>query len=116
MTSMHVNYGEALMKKQFGYIQGLTSTLLPSSRRHPPLEFSALQIIHTQGNHWIAASSTGCKNDVLVFDSLYCNTDGPINCMIMESFGAGVDIRNGHQNGTGNLQSKNELKIVAYLL
>ena len=84
-----------MIKRQFGYIQGLTSTLLLSSRPHPPLGSGALQIIHTRGNHWILASSIGCKNEVLVFGFLYCDIDGPTKCMIMEIFGAGVDIRMG---------------------
>ena len=69
-----------------------------------------MQIIHTLGNHWIVASSIGQKNEVLVFDSLYCDIDAPTKCVIMEI------VEQEWTSGRDNLQSKKELKIVAYLL
>lgn len=53
LNDKHINYGQTLIKKQFGYIGGLTSTLLLSSRKYLLLGSGALQIIHTHGNHWI---------------------------------------------------------------
>ena len=66
---------QLLIKKQYPNITGLDSTILQevgSLKPFPPGSKS-LQILHTDGNHWIAASNIGCTTteDIMVYDSMY---------------------------------------------
>ena len=56
------NVCPTLIKKQYPNITGLDPTILQevgSFKPFPPGSKS-LQILHTDGNHWIAASNIGC--------------------------------------------------------
>ena len=65
LTDRYVNYAHALLKK---HIDGLKNTLLMLKR--------GVQIVHTQGNHWIVASSLRCnESEIEIFDSLYTSVD-----------------------------------------
>ena len=83
-----------LIKKHFENLKGLASTILFLNKKCQPLLFGgALQIIHTRGNHWIIVSTIECKNEVLIFDSLYLDVDERTKELITEILGMGLDIR-----------------------
>ena len=85
---------QMMLKKQFQGILGLKPTLLLSAGRKTPLPASgALQITHTQDNHWIVASTIGCTTKVLVFNSLYCDIDKPTREFLSQLIGANVEIK-----------------------
>ena len=47
-----------------------------------------MQILHCHGNHWISASSLGCKKgETCVFNSLYTNTAEATEKIIRKIFG-----------------------------
>ena len=72
LNDRHINYAQAMMKYQFS-LEGLQCTLFQNSRQPPCNE---LQIIHSQGNHWIVASTLLSKRGyVNVYDSLYDSVD-----------------------------------------
>ena len=69
LTDSHVNYAHVLLKKQFPHIDGLKNTLLIQKKQEIKRD---VQIVHTQGNHWIVASSLRCsESEIEIFDSLY---------------------------------------------
>ena len=76
-----------IAQKQFSNIQGLMSTLLLSSRPGRSIVFNGLQIIHTRGNHWIVATTIGCTDEVVVFDTLYSTVDKLTEELILRIFG-----------------------------
>ena len=85
-----------LIKKHFENIKGLASTIFFSSKKCQPLiSGGVLQIVHTRGNHWIVASTIECKNEILIFDSLYLDVDehNYTKELITEMLGMGLDIR-----------------------
>ena len=55
LNDKHINFVQAILKKQFDGISGLQSTLLLSGLQSP-LPHGALQIVHVWGNHWIVTS------------------------------------------------------------
>lgn len=74
LTQDHIFYAQQLLKAQFPSLNGLQSTLL----QEKPVTMkqnneNKVQIIHSCGNHWIAASSLKCTPsvDVAVYDSVY---------------------------------------------
>ena len=76
LNDEHVNFAQQLLKAQFSSLNGLRSTLL-QSKKQPLSECSqALQIIHSRGNHWIAASTVSVSDGtVRVYDSVYDTLD-----------------------------------------
>ena len=57
-------------------MNGLQSTLLQYKPKANVSPKNQLQVIHSCGDHWIAASTVGCTGDeVLVCDSLYGTLD-----------------------------------------
>ena len=94
LNDKHIDFAQMLIKKHFENIKGLASTILFSSKKCQPLiSGGALQIVHTRGNHWIVASTIECKNEVLIFDSLYLDVDERTKELITEMLGMGLDIR-----------------------
>ena len=88
LDDKHINFAQSLLKNQFKDIQGLRCTLLlASSTPGHVIVSNGLQIIHTRGNHWIIATTIGCTDEVLVFDTLYSNVDKLTNELIMKMFG-----------------------------
>ena len=77
LSDIHVNLAQRLLSKQFPKLSGLESTLLlPQAKQIIPAGTSALQIIHSRGNHWIVASTIGCQpGEIKIFDSLYKSID-----------------------------------------
>lgn len=70
LTDLHINASQALIKAKFPSINGLSSTLAPSSVGGWTANY--LQIFHCNGNHWVAVSTMGCAyGEVNIYDSLY---------------------------------------------
>ena len=87
LNDKHINFAQSLLKKQFKDIQGLISTLLLISRGPGhTIASNGLQIIHTRDSHWIVATTIGCTNEVLVFDTLYSTVDKPTIELIRRTF------------------------------
>ena len=63
LNDKHINFAHQILKKQFPNLTGLQSTLLLSRSQQMPTTTTSpyLQIIHTNGNHWIVASTIGCS-------------------------------------------------------
>ena len=87
LNDKHINFVQSLLKKQFKDIQGLTSTLLLTSSPGHPIVSNGLHIIHTRGSHWIVATTIGCTDEVLVFDTLYSTVDKLTKELILNTFG-----------------------------
>ena len=91
LSDIPVNTVQTLLKKQFPNFNGLQPTIC--QQRNQPVEIvvdtNKLQIIHCRGNHWVAVSSVGCKNDsVYVFDSLYTFLDETTKQVVSRQFHA----------------------------
>ena len=85
LTDMHVNYAQALLKKKFPHIDGLKNTLLIQKKQERIKQ--GVQIIHTQGNHWIVASSLRCsKSEIEIFDSLYTPVNNDTQHLLLSLF------------------------------
>ena len=94
LSDNHISFAQAILRRQFDKVLGLQSTLLQSRPRAPLPATGALQIIHSQGNHWIVASTVGCSaGDVMVFDSLYSSVDQATRDLILQLFGTEVNIK-----------------------
>lgn len=67
-----INAAQRLLKKQYG-VPGLQDTVLGSTLAFDVVggqEF--VQVLHSNGNHWLTVSTTGCSySTVKVYDSLY---------------------------------------------
>ena len=61
LTDKHINYAQAILKKQFEKLSGLHSTLVLSKLTNALPSNDAMQIIHSRTNHWIVVSSIGCS-------------------------------------------------------
>ena len=71
LNDLHINFAQTILKQQFSDLAGLKSTLL-QTRKHPVEEKKEqIQIVHSRGDQWIVASSTGNEVPVLVYDSIY---------------------------------------------
>ena len=76
LTQDHIYYAQMLLKAQFTNFNGLQSTLIqnkPVSTCSSGKVTNKLQVIHCNGNHWIAASNVKHDGhyDVAVYDSIY---------------------------------------------
>ena len=76
LSDLHINLAQSILKRQFPLLRGLCSTLT-QKRKHNNVDLkNQLQIIHSHGDHWIAASNVGCKDEIThVFDSVYSSLD-----------------------------------------
>ena len=73
LTDKHVNFAQALLQKEHKQLLGLQSTLLLAKQTSVS---PSLQIVHSQGDHWIIATTIGSPvNTVKIFDSLYPSID-----------------------------------------
>lgn len=85
LNDKHIDLYQKLLKKQFPYMMGLSSPLKVSVMRSW-VEYYA-QIYHCRNNHWIVASTFGCKDGVVnVYDSLYTDIDSTTKCQIEDVF------------------------------
>ena len=84
----HMDFAQALLKKQFGSIAGLKSTLVLAKLQHSPYRGSeVLQIVHCRGNHWVVVSTLQCPGRVQVFDSLFSSINAETKSMLTQLFG-----------------------------
>ena len=78
LSNLLIYYAQRLLKRQFPISNGLKLTLFQSKeqpKEERELE-NKLQIIHSQGNHWIVASTFRCeKSQVKIYDSIYNSLD-----------------------------------------
>ena len=51
LTDKHMNFAQALIKKQFNDLSGLHCTLMISHLHAPMVSENVLQILHISGNH-----------------------------------------------------------------
>ena len=80
LSDLHINYAQQLIKKQFPNLNGLQSTLYQSKKQVGGTVKNRLQVIHSQGDHWIVATTVGSSNDLVhactcIYDSLYTSVD-----------------------------------------
>ena len=73
LTDKHINFAQALIKKQFNNIYGLTLAFRFSASRGATFsaDHPALQIVHTGDSHWIVATSDGSSSKIFVYDTFY---------------------------------------------
>ena len=86
LSDLHINHAQKLLKQQFSCCNGLQCTLLQSKKYvGKPHQ---LQVIHCcSRNHWIVASTKGCKDDeVNVYNSVYSTLDDETNEVIANLF------------------------------
>ena len=68
LNDQHIYIAQRLIKKQFPNVSGLQPTVLQTNMKLLPTD--SLQILHTDGNHWIALSTFNCDATVsTVYDS-----------------------------------------------
>ena len=104
LTDKHINFAQALIKKQFKNINGLSLTFLFSAYRgamfstgHP-----TLQIVHTRGSHWIVATTNELCTKVFVYDTLYSDVTHDTKRLITEMFGMSqIEVVHGLQKQKG---------------
>ena len=69
LNDQHMSVAQTLIKQQYPHISGLMPTIIQGRN---PLPKDSLQILHTDGDHWVAVSmfDTG-DEDIVVYDSKY---------------------------------------------
>ena len=89
LTDKHINFAQALIKKQFKNIYGLALTFLFSAYRGATFsaDHPALQIVHTRGNHWIVAACDGSSSKIFVYDTLFRDLSLDTKQLITKMFG-----------------------------
>ena len=91
LTDMHINFCQAILKKQFPKLAGLHSTLL--LHRCTIDKPYALQRLQCRGNHWCVVTSIGCPSgQVTVYDYLYESIDQETSSLLSKVFGASIVI------------------------
>lgn len=88
LSDIPINLAQNFLQAEFPNIKGLQSTLLQSKKRLSPHTKNQLQIIHSQGNHWIVVSSIDCDGGVVnVYDSMYSELDPDTEKVVFNLFG-----------------------------
>ena len=90
LNDKHINFAQALIKKKFGNLSGLHSTLTVSQLQTPMLSenVQVLQNLHIVGDHWVVASNINCSNgEVNLYDSLYSVASAPTQMLLRKVFG-----------------------------
>jgi hypothetical protein len=89
LSDVPINIAQRLLKTQFPHFGGLQSTLYQQKHRDalaPKSETltarDQLQIIHCRDDHWIAASTVGCKDSVNIYDSVYTSVDDATEALV----------------------------------
>ena len=89
-----VNTVKTILKQQFPMLLGLHSTVL-QERKQSSVKISnqQLQIVHSRGDHWIAASTIlSASQKVMVYDSVYVDIDSETEAVILNLFGQATSI------------------------
>ena len=69
LNDNHMTCAQLLLKHQFPHIGGLKPIIEMKTRSVKPLPPQSLQILHTCGNHWVAASTMKTENeDISLYD------------------------------------------------
>lgn len=94
LNDKHLNFAQAILKKQCAHLNGLYSTLLLFRMKEV---FSnckdVIQMIHTRENHWIVASTVGCcAQEVRIYDSLFTSVDCNTSLLLKQIFGQRIKI------------------------
>ena len=83
LNDIHIDMFQKLLKDQFPLLNGLSSPLKVSVTGKWIGNF--LQVYHCRNNHWITASTIGCKIGIVnIYDSLY--TDQLTRSKVEETF------------------------------
>ena len=88
LTDKHMNFAQALIKKQFNNLSRLYCTLMISQLQAPMVSENVLQILHVGGNHWVVASNIGCTTgEVNLYDSIYNEISNATQMLLKKVFG-----------------------------
>ena len=95
LSDKDINLAQRILKSKFPKINGLRLTLLQDKSHKEPTN-SALQILHTGGDHWICANTIGTASGkkVLVCDSAYTRWDDTSICLLKVQFRCSASISN----------------------
>jgi hypothetical protein len=98
LSDLHIHLAQSILKKQFPGVRGLKNTVSQGKEKNvdPHHVLNKLQIIHSRGDHWIAASNIGCEKQVNVYDSAYSHLDEEtekVVCNLFQTKGSDVPIK-----------------------
>ena len=71
LTDKHMNFTQALIKKQFDDLSGLHCPFI-SQLQAPMASENVLQIHYVGGNHWVVASNIGCTSYIVIMIDGVC--------------------------------------------
>ena len=88
LNDKHLNFAQAILKKQCAHLNGLHSMLLLLRMKEALSTCKdIIQMIHTQENHWIVASTVGyCAQEVRIYDSLFTAVDCTTSLLLKQIF------------------------------
>ena len=88
LNDKHTNFAQMLIKQQFKHLEGLKYPVVLSTLEHFPTTTNVLQIMHTQEDHWIVASTIRCaEGEINVYDYLYGSVEASTANLIVKQFG-----------------------------
>ena len=71
LNDLHMSGAQNILHRQFPFISSLQDTIKPTFDAAPQ-QAEFVQILNTNGLHWLTAGNIGCNVDeVNVFDSLF---------------------------------------------
>ena len=89
LNDLIINFAQKVLRQQFPNVRGFQSTLLQEKKKKSNFEQDRVQIIHSQGNHWIVATSLNTTSCVVkVYDSVFDNVDDNTAQLITNLFGS----------------------------
>ena len=89
LNDMVINVAQKLLKSHFSKLKGFQSTLLQNKKCSSTFELNKVQIIHSRGDHWIAAATVRSEEHVVeIFDSIYDSVDDGTKRVILNIFGS----------------------------
>ena len=93
LSDLHMDLAQSILKNQFPGFRGLQMTVLQTKKQNniESNPGNRLQIIHSRGDHWIAASNVGCENKVNVYDSAYSHLDEETKKVVCNLFQTKAD-------------------------
>ena len=100
LRDKHMDFAQALLKKQSGSIAGLKSTLVPPKlQQNSP--YCGSEVLHIV--HWVVVSTLQCPGNIQVFDSLFSSIDGETKSMLTQLFGeeSSIEMGDGPQQKGG---------------
>ena len=86
LTDKHINFAQALFRKQYPKISGFLSTL--QQYKSLPIRLqTGLQIIHCRACHQVTAFKQNSSSDVVVYDSMFDTVDDIVKTTVTNIFG-----------------------------